>query len=79
MIEQLLADPRRIVQARTDLHLSQQVQYFSWSDGKLNAARVASDEGQPRVTLIDARAEETPDQRALRRHHNAGSARRERR
>lgn len=30
VIEQLLADPRRIVQARSHLHLGQQVQYFNW-------------------------------------------------
>ena len=35
VIEQLLADPRRIVQARSHLHLGQQVQYFNWDDGKL--------------------------------------------
>jgi hypothetical protein len=52
VIEQLLADPRRIVQARSDLHLGQQVQYFSWSDGKLHAARVASMKDS-RVTVID--------------------------
>jgi hypothetical protein len=52
VIEQVLADPRRIVQARSDLHLGQQVRYFSWSDGKLHAARVASMKDS-RVTVID--------------------------
>ena len=42
VIEQLLADPRRIVQARSHLHLGQQVQYFNWADGKLRPARVVS-------------------------------------
>lgn len=42
VIERLLADPRRIVQARSHLHLGQQVQYFNWADGKLRAARVVS-------------------------------------
>jgi hypothetical protein len=52
VIEQLLADPRRIVQARSQLHLGQQVQYFSWGDGKLRAARVVSMKND-RVTLLD--------------------------
>lgn len=52
IVEQLLADPRRIVQARSQLHLGQQVQYFSWGDGKLRAARVVSMKND-RVTLLD--------------------------
>lgn len=52
VIEQLLADPRRIVQARSQLHLGQQVQYFDWTDGKLRAARVASMKNS-RVTVHD--------------------------
>lgn len=52
VIEQLLADPRRIVQARSALHLGQQVQYFDWSDGKLRAGRVVSMKND-RVTLSD--------------------------
>ena len=52
VIEQLLADPRRIVQARSHLHLGQPVQYFNWADGKLQAGRVASMKDS-RVTLID--------------------------
>ncbi len=52
VIEQLLADPRRIVQARSHLHLGQQVQYFNWDDGKQRAARVVSVK-HPRVTVQD--------------------------
>jgi hypothetical protein len=52
VIEQLLADPRRIVQARSDLHLGRPVHYFNWPDGKLHAARVVSMKDS-RVTLID--------------------------
>lgn len=52
VIEQLLADPRRIVQARSHLHLGQQVQYFNWADGKLRAARVVSVKND-RVTVQD--------------------------
>lgn len=40
VIEQLLADPRRIVQVRAQLHTGQQVQYLHWADGKVRAARV---------------------------------------
>lgn len=42
VIEQLLADPRRIVQARTELHTGEQVQYLHWDDGKMRAARVVA-------------------------------------
>ena len=45
VIEQLLADPRRIVQARAQLHTGQQVQYLSWGDGKLRSARVVGIHG----------------------------------
>lgn len=52
VIEQLLADPRRIVQARSQLHLGQQVQYLNWDDGKLRAAQVVSMKDR-RVTIRD--------------------------
>jgi hypothetical protein len=45
VIEQLLADPRRIVQARAQLHTGQQIQYLSWHDGKLRSARVVGMHG----------------------------------
>ena len=52
VIEQLLADPRRIVQARADLHTGQQVQYLHWDDGKMRAARVVAMKDR-RVTVLD--------------------------
>jgi hypothetical protein len=52
VIEQLLADPRRIVQARAELHTGQQVQYLHWDDGKLRAARVVAMKDR-RVTVLD--------------------------
>ena len=52
VIEQLLADPRRIVQARTELHTGQQVQYLHWDDGKRRAARVVAMKDR-RVTVFD--------------------------
>jgi hypothetical protein len=51
-IDRLLADPRRIVQARGQLHTGQQVQYFNWDDGKLRSARVVSMKDR-RVTVLD--------------------------
>lgn len=45
VIEQLLADPRRIVQVRSQLHTGQQIQYLSWHDGKLRSARVVGMHG----------------------------------
>lgn len=52
VIEQLLADPQRIVQARAELHTGQQVQYLNWDDGKMNAARVVAMKDR-RVTVLD--------------------------
>jgi hypothetical protein len=52
VIEQLLADPRRIVQARAELHTGQQVQYLHWDDGKTRAARVVAMKDR-RVTVLD--------------------------
>ena len=53
IIEQLLADPRRIVQVRAQLHAGQQVQYLHWADGKLRSARVVAMHAD-HVTVLDA-------------------------
>jgi hypothetical protein len=53
VIEQLLADPRRIVQVRAQLHTGQQVQYLHWADGKLRSARVVGMHGD-HVAIEDA-------------------------
>ncbi len=53
VIEQLLADPRRIVQARVQLHTGQQIQYLNWADGKLRPARVVGMHGD-HVAIHDA-------------------------
>ena len=45
VIEQLLADPRRIVQVRAQLHTGQQIRYLRWQDGKLRSARVVGMHG----------------------------------
>jgi hypothetical protein len=55
VIEQLLADPRRIVQVRAQLHTGQQVQYLHWGDGKLRSARVVSIHGD-HVAILDVAA-----------------------
>ena len=48
----MLADPRRIVQARAELHTGQPVQYLHWDDGKMRAARVVAMKDR-RVTVFD--------------------------
>jgi hypothetical protein len=53
VIEQLLTDPRRIVQVRAQLHTGQQVQYLHWADGKLRSARVVGMHGD-HVAVHDA-------------------------
>lgn len=53
VIEQLLGDPRRIVQVRTQLHTGQQIRYLSWNDGKLRPARVVGMHGD-HVAIHDA-------------------------
>ena len=53
VIEQLLADPRRIVQVRAQLHTGQQVQYLHWADGKLRSARIIGMHGD-HVAVQDA-------------------------
>ncbi|MDE2456991.1 MAG: hypothetical protein KGL43_25655 [Burkholderiales bacterium] len=52
VIDRLLADPRRIVQARGQLHTGQQVQYLSWDDGKLRPVRVIAMKDEY-VTVLD--------------------------
>lgn len=52
IVEKLLADPRRIVQARSQMHLGQQVQFFNWPDGKLRPGQVVSMKDS-RVTVLD--------------------------
>ena len=55
VIDQLLADPRRIVQARGQLHTGQPVQYLSWEDGKLRPVRVVAMKDQYVTVLDEAR------------------------
>lgn len=56
VIEQLMADPRRIVQARQQLHLGQMVQFWEWGTGKLRPARIVSMKDS-QVTLLDEQSQ----------------------
>ncbi len=57
VIEQLMADPRRIVQARSQLHMGQLVQYWDWSTGKLREARIVAMKDR-QATLVDEQSKE---------------------
>jgi hypothetical protein len=39
VIERMLADPRRILQVRKDLHMGQTVRFMDWRDGRCAWAR----------------------------------------
>ena len=39
-IERMLADPRRIVQVRNDLHRGQSVRFMDWLDGRMRVGKV---------------------------------------
>ena len=51
-----MADPRRIVQARQQLHLGQMVQFWEWGTGKLRPARIVSMKDS-QVTLLDEQSQ----------------------
>lgn len=40
VIERMLADPKRIVQVRKDLHMGQTVRFMDWRDGRMRAGRI---------------------------------------
>lgn len=40
VIERMLADPKRIVQIRKDLHLGQTVRFMDWRDGQMRTGKV---------------------------------------
>ena len=42
VIERMLADPRRIVQVRKDLHLGQTVRFMDWRDGQMRTGKVVA-------------------------------------
>ena len=54
VIERLLADPRRIIAVRKDLHLGQIVRFMDWRDGSLREGKVVVMR-DTQVTLHDLR------------------------
>ena len=42
VIERMLADPKRIVQIRKDLHLGQTVRFMDWRDGQMRTGKVVA-------------------------------------
>jgi hypothetical protein len=42
VIERLLADPRRIVAMRKDMHLGQTVRFLDWRDGKMRSGKIVA-------------------------------------
>jgi hypothetical protein len=42
VIERMLADPRRIVQVRKDLHLGQTVRFMDWRDGRMRVGKIVA-------------------------------------
>lgn len=42
VIERMLADPKRIVQVRKDLHLGQTVRFMDWRDGQMRTGKVVA-------------------------------------
>ena len=54
LIERLLADPRRIIAVRKDMHLGQTVRFLDWRDGSLREGKVVALR-DTQVTLQDLR------------------------
>lgn len=40
VIERMLADPRRILQVRKDLHMGQTVRFMDWRDGQMRTGKI---------------------------------------
>lgn len=40
VIERMLADPKRIVQVRKDLHMGQTVRFMDWRDGRMRVGKI---------------------------------------
>jgi hypothetical protein len=50
IIERMLADPRRIIAVRTNMHMGQTVRFLDWRDGQMRNGRVVA-MGDTKVTL----------------------------
>ena len=42
IIERLMAEPRRILQVRVNLHLGQTVRFLDWRDGQMRSDKVVA-------------------------------------
>ena len=42
LIERMLADPRRIIAVRTNMHMGQTVRFLDWRDGQMRNGRVVA-------------------------------------
>ena len=42
IIERLIADPRRVLQVRVNLHLGQTVRFLDWRDGQMRSGKVVA-------------------------------------
>ena len=42
VIEQMLADPRRIIKVRTNMHMGQTVRFLDWRSGQMRNGRVVA-------------------------------------
>ena len=42
LVERMLADPRRILAVRKDMHLGQSVRFLDWRDGQMRTGKVAA-------------------------------------
>ncbi len=54
VIERMLADPRRIIKVRVNMHLGQTVRFLDWRDGSLREGQVVAMK-DTQVTLQDLR------------------------
>jgi len=54
LIERMLADPRRIIKVRVNMHLGQTVRFLDWRDGSLREGQVVAMK-DTQVTLQDLR------------------------
>ncbi len=70
VIERLLADPRRIIAVRTNMHLGQTVRFLDWRDGQMRHGKVVAmkdtqvslqEEGTRREWKLPYAAVEAPD------------------
>jgi hypothetical protein len=52
LIERLLADPRRIIAVRTNMHMGQTVRFLDWRDGQMRQGKVVAMKNT-QVTLQD--------------------------